>query len=265
MEITVSKLAKLSGVSTRTLRYYDIIGLLKPERVGANGYRIYGGAQVDLLQQILFYRELGMGLDRIKEIVNAPGFDREKALKEHLKALQKQKEQIETLIENVGKTLCSMRGEAVMTDGEKFEGFKRKLVEDNERDYGGEARAKYGDGAVDASNAKLMGMTPEQYEKAESLRSEIDEALKAAMESGDAAGAEARKACELHGRWLCLFWKDGSYSKQAHMALGEVYASDERFKAYYDRVGEGAAEFLRDALKAYCRQDAPTEQQAKES
>ena len=78
MEYTVNRLAQISGVSKRTLRYYDEIGLLRPERVNPNGYRIYGQMQVDLLQQILFYRELGLPLEEIREIIKNPGFDRER-------------------------------------------------------------------------------------------------------------------------------------------------------------------------------------------
>ena len=78
MEYTVNRLAQISGVSKRTLRYYDEIGLLRPERVNQNGYRIYGQMQVDLLQQILFYRELGLPLEEIREIIKNPGFDRER-------------------------------------------------------------------------------------------------------------------------------------------------------------------------------------------
>ena len=87
MEYTVSQLAKMSGVSTRTLRYYDEIGLLSPVRIEHNKYRIYGKKEVDLLQQILFYRELKVPLERISQIIKAPDFDKRKALEEHLSAL----------------------------------------------------------------------------------------------------------------------------------------------------------------------------------
>ena len=87
MEYTVQNLGKLAGVSTRTLRYYDEIDILKPARINSSGYRIYGQAEVDRLQQILFYRELGVSLDRIKEIVTASSFNGATALKEHREQL----------------------------------------------------------------------------------------------------------------------------------------------------------------------------------
>ena len=83
MEYTVQKLAQLAGVSSRTLRYYDEIGLLKPARINSSGYRIYGSAEIDKLQQILFYRELGVELEKIKKIIHSSSFDSLKALQEH--------------------------------------------------------------------------------------------------------------------------------------------------------------------------------------
>ena len=91
MEYTVQKLGLMAGISTRTLRYYDEIGILKPARINSSGYRIYGQAEVDKLQQILFYRELGVSLENIKDIVNDPSFDCLKALGEHREKLIEKK------------------------------------------------------------------------------------------------------------------------------------------------------------------------------
>ena len=252
MEYTVNMLAKLSGVTTRTLRYYDEIGLLTPERVGDNGYRIYGQVQVDALQQILFYRELGFGLEEIKIIISSPDFDRKSALRTHLTSLMDRKNQIETLIENVSKTISALEGETIMSDNEKFIGFKKKMIEDNEETYGKEVREKYGDEAVDASNAQLAGMSEEQWKMQTDLSNEIAEALRAAVEIGDPSCALAQKACDLHRQWLCMFWKPGAYSKEAHLGLAEMYVTDERFKAHYEKIAAGAAEFFRSAMEIYC-------------
>ncbi|MEI6578759.1 MAG: MerR family transcriptional regulator [Eubacteriales bacterium] len=252
MEYAINKLAQMSGISTRALRYYDSIGLLRPARVSSNGYRIYSQNEVDKLQQILFYREMGISLDEIKTILNAPGFDKEKALQNHLTALLQKKEQLEKLVINVGKTIDSLKGGSTMIDEEKFDGFKQKLVDENEQSYGKEVREKFGDAAIDASNTKLKGMTQEQYNTAQKLSGQINETLKAAMETGDPACEGAQKVCELHKQWLCMYWAEGMYSKQVHKGLGEMYVADERFKAYYDKIANGAAEFLRDALNIYC-------------
>ncbi|NLK75910.1 MAG: MerR family transcriptional regulator, partial [Clostridiales bacterium] len=136
MEYTVRKLANLAGISTRTLRYYDEIGILKPARINSSGYRIYGPKEVDLLQQIMFYRELDMDLETIRQIITSSDFDSKKALKEHWVKLMEKKEQIELLITNVEKTIEALEGRIVMGDKEKFEGFKKNIVEENERKYG---------------------------------------------------------------------------------------------------------------------------------
>jgi DNA-binding transcriptional MerR regulator len=251
MEYTVNKLAIMSGISTRTLRYYDQIGLLSPGRVASNGYRIYGPAQVDLLQQILFFRELGFELDTIKRIVGAPDFDcdgRSMPSCGSPEARERSGRSLQTL-----KDDPYQKGETVMSDEEKFKGFKQKLIDENERNYGAEVREKYGEAAADAANAKLKGMTKEQYDAMEKLSEEVNETLRAAFAEGDPAGELAQKACDLHRQWLCLHWPEGMYSKQAHLNMAEMYCADERFKAYYDAITPGCTEFLRDALAIYCK------------
>ncbi|HHV95974.1 MAG TPA: MerR family transcriptional regulator [Clostridiaceae bacterium] len=249
MEYTVQGLSNLAGVSTRTLRYYDEIGLLKPAKINSSGYRIYGEAEVDKLQQILFYRELGVKLDKIKEIISSPSFDKVKALKEHREKLLEKRKQLDLLIENVEKTIALTEGKIKMSDREKFEGFKRSLIEENEKKYGKEIREKYGEDAVNKSNKKILNMTQEQYKEFEKLSSEILETLKAAYKTGDPAGELAQKAADLHRQWLCYTWN--TYSKEAHAGLAQRYVDDERFRAYYDKEQPGLAEFLRDAILVY--------------
>lgn len=252
MEYTITKLARLSGVTARTLRYYDEIGLLCPTRV-SNGYRIYGQKEVDTLQQILFYRELGMDLKEIADILKNPKFDREQALQSHLSALLQKKNQLELLICNVTKTIASMKGETEMSNKEKFEGFKDKMIADNEKKYGKEIRQKYGDDTVSASNAKFKGMSQEKMERAEELRGQIEAGLAAAFAQGDPAGEMAQKVCDLHRQWLCIYWPEGMYSREAHAGLSDMYVEDERFRANYDKIAPGCAEFLRDAIHIYCK------------
>src|SRR5690606_22916035 len=121
---TVQKLAKLAGISTRTLRYYDEVGILKPARINSSGYRIYGKSEVDKLQQIMFYKELGLQLDTIKRIITASDFDDKAALREHRLRLLEEKYKIEMLLANVEKTLAYKEGKINMEDKEKFEGLK---------------------------------------------------------------------------------------------------------------------------------------------
>lgn len=249
MEYTVQKLGELAGVSTRTLRYYDEIGLLKPARVNSSGYRIYGQGEVDRLQQILFYRELGVSLENIKNIVTAPSFDATNALREHREKLLAKREQLDVLIANLDKTIAVKEGRKTMTNKEKFEGFKRKMMEENEEKYGEEIREKYGSDAVEKSNAKLMNMTQEDYEKVTALEKQIKEKLAQALESGDPASTIAQEAADLHKQWLTFYWAE--YNKEAHAGLAQMYVDDERFTAYYDENQPGTAAFLRDAIHIY--------------
>ncbi|MCK1997271.1 MerR family transcriptional regulator [Psychrobacillus psychrodurans] len=251
MEYTVQKLGQLAGISARTLRYYDEIGLLKPTRINSSGYRIYGENEVNRLQQILFYRELGVNLESIKEIMTSPAFDGTQALRDHRDKLLEKRVQLDALINNVDKSIKQTERKISMTDKEKFEGFKQKLVDDNEKKYGKEIRKKYGEDTVNASNVKIKGMTEEEYAKIQKLEEQMFMNLKAAMDTENPAGEQAQKAADLHKQWLCFYWDQ--YSKEAHEGLAEMYVSDERFTAYYDKVQSGATEFLRDAIVIYTK------------
>lgn len=139
-----------------------------------------------------------------------------------------------------------------MADHEKFEGFKKQLVEDNEAAFGKEIREKYGDAEVDRSNAKMLGMGQEQYEAFKRLEQEILEKLEHALKEGEPAGAAGQEIADLHRQWLWFTWS--SYEPKAHAGLAEMYAADERFAAYYEKAGEGAAQYLRDAIIVYTDQ-----------
>lgn len=249
MEYTVLSLAKMAGISSRTLRYYDEIGLLKPTRINSSGYRIYAQAEVNRLQLILFYRELEISLEDIRNILQAPSFDELQALKEHREKLLDRKQQLDLLIANVDKTIAVKEGGITMTDREKFTGFKQKMLEENEKKYGREIREKYGEETIKNSNKKFLAMTEEQYRAMEKLGGQINETLKAAMLTGDPAGELAQQAADLHRQWLMFSWD--KYTQEAHAGLAQMYVDDARFTAYYDQIKPGAAEFLRDAIFVY--------------
>lgn len=249
MEYTVQKLGKLAGISTRTLRYYDEIGILRPARINSSGYRIYGEKEVDSLQQILFYRELGVSLDSIKEIVSAPSFNVANALREHREKLLEKRNQLDTLISNVDRTIALTGGRIKMSNKEKFEGFKKNMIDDNEKKYGKEIREKYGKDIVEKSNAKVKNMTEEQLDEVTKLAEQVMTTLAEAFKIGDPASDIAQKAADLHKKWLIYYWSE--YSKEAHAGLAQMYVDDERFTAYYDKDQPGTAAFLRDAIFIY--------------
>ncbi len=173
MEYSIQELSHLSGVTTRTLRWYDQIGLLKPSRVAESGYRYYGRAEVDRLQDILYYRALGVELARIKECLDDPSFDRLAALRNHLAALEAEREQLEQLIRSVKDTIGAEERNEIMSDEQKFEAFKMRAVEHNEETYGADIRAKYGDQEVDEANAAVRNLTQKQYQEWTELGREI--------------------------------------------------------------------------------------------
>src|SRR6476469_189907 len=126
MSYTIKKLAVMSGVSVRTLHFYDEVGLLKPAYVGANGYRHYEEPQVLMLQQILFYRELGFELKQIKRILGRPDFDKIAALESHRKVLRKKAAHTRRLIRNIDETIEHLKGKKKMKGQELFAGFDPK-------------------------------------------------------------------------------------------------------------------------------------------
>ena len=184
MEYTVKTLAELAGVTPRTLRWYDQKGLLKPRRTTEAGYRLYGPEEVNRLQAILFYKELGLELEAVREILDAPGFDRLAALQSHLAELEARRRRLDALILTVEKTIGEAKGGTQMSDKEKFEAFKRRAVEANEEQYGKEIREQYGPEAVEESNARLLSMTEEEHGRWKALEAEILSALAAAVRAG---------------------------------------------------------------------------------
>jgi hypothetical protein len=123
------------------------------------------------------------------------------------------------------------------------------MTEDNEQKYGEEIREKYGDDTVDASNAKLRGMSQEDYQAMTKLGEDIFSLLEKAYETGDPASDLAQELAAKHKEWLMYSWSD--YSKEAHAGLAEMYVADERFTAYYDKKVKGGTKFLRDAIVIY--------------
>lgn len=248
MEYGIRELSELAGVSARTLRYYDEINLLKPLYVSEAGYRFYGEAELAVLQQILFYRERGFDLKSIRKILYEDDFDIMIALEEHLRELERQRMHVDSLIRTVKQTILQAKGEYEMSDRERFEVFKERVVRENEKKYGAEIREKYGDDEVDASNQKILNMSEEDYERFRNLENEICVRLKEGVLSKiSPESEEAKRIVILHKEWLGRSWKE--YTEEAHRGLASMYIADERFRMYYDREVEGCAELLEEAIR----------------
>ncbi|NCC08739.1 MAG: MerR family transcriptional regulator [Clostridia bacterium] len=247
MEYTVKQLADTAGVSVRTLHWYDAKGLLRPARKTQAGYRVYTEVQVDILQQIMFCRALEMPLDEIKRVISSDGFDLDTSLARRREALVMQRDRINTLIDTLDKTVKSRKGDVIMTDKEKFEGFKQAAIDKNEAAYGAETRQKYGDSEVDASNKKFKNMTQQQYDEMTALGAEINARLEAAVKNGASpSGEEGREIAQMHKKWLTFTWQ--KYTPEAHKGVAQMYIADDRFTACYDKNIKGCAKFLCDAV-----------------
>lgn len=139
-----------------------------------------------------------------------------------------------------------------MANDDAFQKMKNDLINQNESTYGKEVRERFGDKTVDDSNRKLAGLSEEQWQRQQLLAEQILAELNALTPQNDPSSPRALALCDLHRQWLQIFWADGSYSPQAHLALAEGYLADERFAAYYDQAAPGATRFLRDALRHFC-------------
>lgn len=245
MDYSIGDLAQVAGISRRALRYYDEIDLLNPTQKTSAGYRLYGEKEVNRLQQVLFYRELGLNLVTIRTILDDPQFDRIQALEEHMRHLMKKQQHLATLLQTLEKSLQEARGEKRMSDKEKFEGFKKELLEKNEQQYGKEIREAYGEEKVEASQAKLINMSEESFAEFDQLGKEILEKLEQAEKTKDPGSELAQEVARLHKQWLLYTWPN--YTKEAHANLAQMYVDDPRFGEHY----QGRAEFLRDAILVF--------------
>lgn len=252
MDYTVQQLSALTGLTPRTLRYYDAIGLLRPGRDAGNDYRRYGPEEVDRLEQILLYRSMGLPLGEIKRLLDDPTLDRAAALEFQLRTLQEQRDRLDAVIETVSGAVAAMRGEQTMTDQERFERTKAQALAENEAKYGAECRARYGEEAMAAWEQHAANMTEAQWQETEQLSEAYLTLLRRAMKEDDPAGETARETCRLHRTWLERCW-GRPCPPRAQLGMGELYTQDPRFAAYYDeKAGPGGAAFLARAIRAFC-------------
>ena len=241
--LTVKQLSKLAGVTPRTLHHYDEIGLLKPSRVGDNGYRYYGEESVLRLQQILFYRELGIPLEDIKKIMGRRDFDVLGALRSHKDALKKQVVRLTRLINTVDNTINHLKGTTIMNDEAYFEVF----TEEEQAKYAAEAEQLYDAESVRESNRKWKAYPAAKKDAIMAEGQAVYTDMIAAMPKG-AASTDAQAMVERWRRHLEYFWTP---SLEQLLALANGYNDDPRFQANFDKMQPGLAEFMREAVSVY--------------
>ncbi len=250
MKYTIKKLAELAGVSTRTLRYYDQIGLLKPEEVNKSNYRIYDEKNVNKLQQIMFYRSLSFPLNQIKQLLDDPNFSRLQALEDQRKMLKDKQVEIERLLTNIDQTIKDYHGEIKMTDTEKFQAFKQQKLHENEANFGTEIRQKYGEKTVQQSNQKFSNLTEKDFQAMQTIEKQLIDDLIMLTKKPDLESPLAEKIYQEHKQWLQYTWP--SYNTQAHRGLVDMYLADDRFARYYDeKAKESVVQLLHDVVYRY--------------
>ena len=244
MPYTVQQLAKLAGISVRTLHYYDEVGLLKPSSIKKNGYRQYEEPELLQLQQILFFRELEFPLEEIKQILAAPHFDMRSALEDHRKLIELKKKRLTGLIKTIDKTIEKLDSKNSMTDDELYGSFSKEEAEQ----YAEEAKQRWGHtDAYKQSQQRVAKMTKDDWTKLNEKNAKITEELVAAMAHGSKS-AEAQAAIAKHYDALRAFYEP---NPEMYRGLGSMYVDDPRFKAFYEKIAPGMAVFMRDAMGAY--------------
>ena len=242
---TVKQLSKLAGVTPRTLHHYDAIGLLKPSRVGDNGYRYYGEESLLRLQQILFYRELDMPLEDIKKIMGRRDFDVLSALESHKDSLKKRIDRLNVLLSTVDNTINHLKGKRTMSQKGLFEGFN----EAEQEVLADEAAQRWNAETVRASNKKWKSYSDAEKNKILAEGKAIYTDLAAVMSKG-AASKEVQAIVARWHKHMQYFW---SPNDEQLLGLADLYNDDPRFKANYENVHPGLAEFMREAVKVYVK------------
>ncbi len=251
MAYAVKELAKLSGVTVRTLHFYDEVGLLKPAYYGGNGYRFYEEKQLLALQQILFFRELGFELKHIQRLLGRSDFDQAAALKSHRKVLQKSLERTEELIRTIDKTLAHMKGKKKMKHAELFRGFDETKQAEYERQlierFGGEMRK-----GIAQSRRRVKDWTKSDWQHSGNEWNDICAGLvqamgrKLAVNSGEVQGLIRR-----HYEWLKKFWTPNRESYAGH---GRFLLETDLRKAY-DKHDPKLAEFMVEAMNVFAEHE----------
>ncbi len=244
---SIGELARVAGVSVRTLHHYDGIGLLAPGSRNASGYRVYGEAELLRLQQILLYRELEVPLERIGAILDAPGHDLRAALLSHRRAIEEKRRRLGLLLSTIDRTVARLGGkERIMTDEELYEGFDK---EEGAR-LGAETKERWGETEAYAqSRERLAKMSKGKWAEVRREGEAVDAACAAALASGCLPDSPA--AMRLMARKVAHLRNFYEPVPELFRGLGEMYVSDPRFKANYERLASGLAEWMRAAMAAF--------------
>jgi DNA-binding transcriptional MerR regulator len=245
-ELTVGSVARLAGVTVRTLHHYDDIGLVVPAGRTESGYRTYGSGEVERLQEVLFFRELGFSLEKIREIVGRPGYSRSTALKQQREMLEARAEHLSRMIDAVDHAIAAEQIGETMSNEDMLEVFG----DFDPAEYEEEAKERWGDtDAYKQSAQRTARYTKDDWKAVQAEVDGIYQGLVKLMAAGTPADdPEAMGLAEQHRLHISSRFYD--CSKEMHAGLGQMYVADVRFKENIDKAGEGLAEYLSAAIAA---------------
>lgn len=252
MSYTINKIAQLAGVTLRTLRYYDKIGLLEPTARSEAGYRLYSDEDAERLQQILFFRELDFPLAKIQQIMGNPDFDREKALAMQIEFLDKRAERYLKLSELAKTTLLNLKGGIKMDNKELFKEFDYDKIIEHQKQYEDEVKERWGDtDAYKISAKRTSKYTKEDWAKISATGEEyMKELITCFKEKVAYDDPRMIAVCEkARGHITTYFYP---CSLEMYSNLGNMYIADERFTAFYDKFETGLAAYYNEAIQHYC-------------
>lgn len=245
MAYTVTKLAKLSGVSIRTLHWYDEIGLLKPAYYGSNGYRYYEEEQLLILQQILFFRELGFELKLIHKILGRNDFDKTVALRSHRMVLLKNLERTQKLIKTIDKTIKHLEGIRKMKEREIYDGFDKE----KQKEYEQVLIDRFGDKVKETfaeCEQNVKNWTKSDWDKSSKEFDEICKKLAELIEKRVSTNSkDVQSVIRQHYKWLKKFWTPTKETYSGHGQL--IVETDLRkpYEGYHPQMPEFIAEAIR--------------------
>jgi len=246
MTYTIHQLATLANISSRTLRYYDKIGLLKPDSFQKNGYRLYSDKSLLRLQQILFFKELEFCLKEIMRILSDPDFKRLPVLQDQAVLLQLKKQRLQKIIKTINHTIMSMQSYIKLTDQELYDSFDTKEVDA----YTEEAKQRWGKTEAYAqSQERTKNYTKDDYKRIHDEGITLTRKIANCMSSGSDS-PEVQALIKLHYQSINQFY---DCSLEMYLGLGEMYVADERFTSYYEKFADGLALFMKEAIKIYCQ------------
>lgn len=246
MAFTVGDVARVAHISVRTLHHYDEVGLLAPSGRSEAGYRLYSDADLDRLQQILFFKELGFALEEIRDLMDEEGFDRTEALVVQRDLIAEKALRYEAMLGLIDKTLAALNGGVQMSKEEKFEVFG----DFDPNEYEEEVKERWGDTeAYKESARRTARYTKDDWARFKAESEEIGLAIAALMDEGvpadDPRAMDAVDAARLQiDKWFY------PCSCEMHVGLAQMYIADPRFKATYEKIHAGMAQYVHDAILA---------------